>query len=210
MGEAADFFVSYTSADRAWAEWIAWQLEQAGYQVIVQAWDFEPGDNFVVRMRDALEQADRTLALVRIRTQAEHLPVPAARSSSAPPTSCLQRGTADSSSYGLALAVGFRLAEGRTTGALAQLVHGDVQQPRQQEVALLQLHPALLFGRDRRIGWACGRRGRCRAWRSRTASRCRRSNPVLDARPTAPGPARSSTPAPPTRGSWPAPPIIGM
>jgi tetratricopeptide (TPR) repeat protein len=32
--------------------------------VIVQAWDFEPGDNFVVRMRDALERADRTLALV--------------------------------------------------------------------------------------------------------------------------------------------------
>jgi hypothetical protein len=26
MGQAADFFVSYTSADWAWAEWIAWQL----------------------------------------------------------------------------------------------------------------------------------------------------------------------------------------
>jgi tetratricopeptide (TPR) repeat protein len=64
MAQAADFFVSYTSSDRAWAEWIAWQLEQAGFRVIVQAWDFEPGDNFVVRMRDALEQADRTLALV--------------------------------------------------------------------------------------------------------------------------------------------------
>jgi tetratricopeptide (TPR) repeat protein len=64
MGQAADFFVSYTGADRAWAEWVAWQLEQADYQVIVQAWDFEPSDNFVVRMRDALEQADRTLALV--------------------------------------------------------------------------------------------------------------------------------------------------
>jgi hypothetical protein len=34
-GEAADFFV-YTSADRTWAEWIALQLEQAGYEVIVQ------------------------------------------------------------------------------------------------------------------------------------------------------------------------------
>jgi TIR domain/NB-ARC domain len=68
-GEGADdpgvgFFVSYTGADRAWAEWIAWQLEQAGYRVIIQAWDFEPGDNFVDRMRDALEHADRTLALV--------------------------------------------------------------------------------------------------------------------------------------------------
>jgi hypothetical protein len=64
MAQAPDFFVSYTSADRAWAEWVAWQLEYAGYAVIVQAWDFVPGDNFVVRMRDALEQADRTLALV--------------------------------------------------------------------------------------------------------------------------------------------------
>jgi TIR domain len=64
MDEPADFFVSYTGADRAWAEWVSWQLEQADYSVIVQAWDFEPGDNFVVRMRDALEQADRTLALV--------------------------------------------------------------------------------------------------------------------------------------------------
>jgi tetratricopeptide (TPR) repeat protein len=64
MGQAADFFVSYTGADRAWAEWVAWQLEQADYHVIVQAWDFEPGDNFVARMRDALEQADRTLALI--------------------------------------------------------------------------------------------------------------------------------------------------
>jgi hypothetical protein len=27
MGQAADFFVSYTSADRAWGDWTAWQLE---------------------------------------------------------------------------------------------------------------------------------------------------------------------------------------
>jgi hypothetical protein len=26
----AEFFVSYAGADRAWAEWIAWQLEDAG------------------------------------------------------------------------------------------------------------------------------------------------------------------------------------
>jgi hypothetical protein len=25
-----DFFISYTGADRRWAEWIAWQLEEAG------------------------------------------------------------------------------------------------------------------------------------------------------------------------------------
>jgi TIR domain len=25
-----DYFISYAAADRAWAEWIAWQLEPAG------------------------------------------------------------------------------------------------------------------------------------------------------------------------------------
>ncbi|MCH8289827.1 toll/interleukin-1 receptor domain-containing protein, partial [Candidatus Poribacteria bacterium] len=36
-----DFFVSYNRADRAWAEWIAWHLEEAGYTVVIQAWDFD-------------------------------------------------------------------------------------------------------------------------------------------------------------------------
>jgi hypothetical protein len=38
-----DFFISYTSADRAWAEWIAYVLEEEGLSVVVQAWDFRPG-----------------------------------------------------------------------------------------------------------------------------------------------------------------------
>jgi TIR domain len=58
------FFVSYTGADTAWAEWIAWQLEAAGDQTIVQAWDFRPGENFIVNMRRALDSTDRTLAVV--------------------------------------------------------------------------------------------------------------------------------------------------
>jgi hypothetical protein len=53
MGEAPDFFVSYTSADRAWAEWIAWQLEAEGYQVVVQAWDFCPGRDWIHEMQPA-------------------------------------------------------------------------------------------------------------------------------------------------------------
>ena len=28
-----DFFVSYTGVDEQWAEWIAWNLEVAGYQL---------------------------------------------------------------------------------------------------------------------------------------------------------------------------------
>jgi tetratricopeptide (TPR) repeat protein len=63
-GEARDFFISYTQADRAWAEWIAWQLEAERYTTVLQAWDFRPGENFVVRMRDALQQANRTIAVL--------------------------------------------------------------------------------------------------------------------------------------------------
>jgi hypothetical protein len=55
---------SATQADRAWAEWIAWQLEENRYGTVLQAWDLRSGDNFVVRMRDALEEADRTIAVV--------------------------------------------------------------------------------------------------------------------------------------------------
>ncbi len=52
-----DFFVSYTQADRAWAEWIAWTLEEDGYQVLVQAWDFVPGSNWVQKMQDGVREA---------------------------------------------------------------------------------------------------------------------------------------------------------
>jgi|SRR5215211_1193878 len=64
MGAAADFFVSYTSADRAWAEWIAWQLEGSGYQVVVQAWDFGPGRDWVHEMQQASATAERVVAVL--------------------------------------------------------------------------------------------------------------------------------------------------
>jgi tetratricopeptide (TPR) repeat protein len=57
-------FVSYTAADRAWAEWVAWQLEAAGHQVRLQAWDFQPGANFVEQMNQALGWAERVVAVI--------------------------------------------------------------------------------------------------------------------------------------------------
>jgi hypothetical protein len=59
-----DFFISYTNADARWAEWIAWQLEEAGYSVILQAWDFRPGANFVSEMDRAISNVKRTLAVL--------------------------------------------------------------------------------------------------------------------------------------------------
>src|ERR1044072_9749525 len=59
-----DFFISYNKADRAWAEWIAWQLEEAGYTVVIQAWDFLTGGNFVLDMQKAAKEAERTIAVL--------------------------------------------------------------------------------------------------------------------------------------------------
>jgi len=59
-----DFFVSYNRHDKAWAEWIAWILEAAGYTVVIEAWDFRPGGNFVVYMQQAAAQAERTIAVL--------------------------------------------------------------------------------------------------------------------------------------------------
>src|SRR5918999_4091360 len=61
-----DFFVSYSKADRAWAEWIAWQLEEAGYSTEIQAWDFRPGSNFVLEMHRASQEAERTVAVLSL------------------------------------------------------------------------------------------------------------------------------------------------
>ena len=59
-----NFFVSYTQADRAWAEWIAWILEEDGHRVLVQAWDFVPGSNWTQRMQDGTRDAARTIAVL--------------------------------------------------------------------------------------------------------------------------------------------------
>ncbi|MBV8994360.1 MAG: TIR domain-containing protein [Pseudonocardiales bacterium] len=59
-----DFFISYTKSDRAWAEWIAWELDQAGYKVIVQAWNMVPGSNWVVKMEEAIQHSERTVAVL--------------------------------------------------------------------------------------------------------------------------------------------------
>jgi TIR domain len=59
-----DFFISYAKADSTWAEWIVWELEEAGYSVVIQAWDFRPGDNFVRQMLQAMSAAERTIVVL--------------------------------------------------------------------------------------------------------------------------------------------------
>jgi len=59
-----NFFISYTRADRSWAAWIAWHLQEAGYTTVFQDWDFRPGSNFVLDMQSAAANAERTIAVL--------------------------------------------------------------------------------------------------------------------------------------------------
>lgn len=59
-----DFFISYNKADKPWAEWIAWQLEEAKFTTVIQAWDFRPASNFVFDMQKALMETERTIAVL--------------------------------------------------------------------------------------------------------------------------------------------------
>lgn len=64
-GEAphVDFYISYAGVDHEWAEWIAHRLVDAGYSIELDTWQWAAGTNFIVAMNDALERADRVLAL---------------------------------------------------------------------------------------------------------------------------------------------------
>jgi tetratricopeptide (TPR) repeat protein len=56
--------VSYAQADRAWAEWIGWLLEEDGYRVLIQAWDMVAGSNWISRMDQGARRAGRTVAVL--------------------------------------------------------------------------------------------------------------------------------------------------
>ncbi|AWE49948.1 hypothetical protein DC008_09550 [Streptomyces nigra] len=43
MSGVGRVFVSHASADLAWAEWVAWQLQDAGYEVELAVWHWGPG-----------------------------------------------------------------------------------------------------------------------------------------------------------------------
>ncbi|MEU6997831.1 TIR domain-containing protein [Nonomuraea sp. NPDC046570] len=63
-GRPTDIFVSYSPADTAWATWIAWELEAAGYRTMIQAWDFVPGTNFIDFMDRGVSEAQVVVAVL--------------------------------------------------------------------------------------------------------------------------------------------------
>ncbi|MFC9328711.1 toll/interleukin-1 receptor domain-containing protein [Kitasatospora sp. NPDC057015] len=60
-----DFFISHAGPDRAWAEWLAWHLEDAGHTTELDHWDWAPGGE--------LRPEDLSLQLADLgETQADH------------------------------------------------------------------------------------------------------------------------------------------
>jgi hypothetical protein len=58
------FFISFNSADRTKAHWIAWTLKEAGHQVAVHDWEIPAGGNAPLWMNAKLAWADRLVAVI--------------------------------------------------------------------------------------------------------------------------------------------------
>jgi len=59
-----DFFVSYTGTDLNFATWVAEVLEDNGFKVTIQAWDFKAGDNFVSKINEALLECKKLIVIL--------------------------------------------------------------------------------------------------------------------------------------------------
>lgn len=55
------FFIHYASADLAWAEWIAWQLEKEGYQTNLDKWS---GTNFIPKIKEAITKEQKFIIVL--------------------------------------------------------------------------------------------------------------------------------------------------
>ncbi len=109
-----DFFISYNRADKSWAEWIAWELEEANYSVVIQAWDFRPGSNFVLEMDEGLKEAARMIAVLSPDYISSRFTAP----------EWATAFSSDSTGAGRKL-VPVRVREADLSGLLAQIVYVD-------------------------------------------------------------------------------------
>src|SRR6266516_4654037 len=62
--DSPDFLISSNTADRLWAQWIAWQLQDAKYAVVLPEWNFRPGSNIILETQEALEDSERVLLVL--------------------------------------------------------------------------------------------------------------------------------------------------
>jgi hypothetical protein len=60
----AVIFVSYTSSDREWAEWVGIELEKLGHKVRIHDWEIGAGANIQAWMEEGLQEAEICCCIV--------------------------------------------------------------------------------------------------------------------------------------------------
>src|ERR1700693_2989708 len=60
----ADYFISYTSSDRDWAQWIGKELEAIGHTSHIHEWEIRGGDDIYAWMEKRHDAADHVLCVV--------------------------------------------------------------------------------------------------------------------------------------------------
>jgi hypothetical protein len=117
-----DFFISYNRHDKQWAEWLAWTLEEAGYTVVVEVWDFQPGGNFALYMDRAVKDAEQTIAVLSQQFLDANYVHPEWAASFAKDPQGLQRKL-----------IPVRVGECQPEGLLAQIVYVDMVEVTEAE-----------------------------------------------------------------------------
>lgn len=62
--QGIDFYISYDSKDRYWAEWVQYYLEAEQFSTILEVVDFLPGENAVLQRHNALKSAKHCIAIL--------------------------------------------------------------------------------------------------------------------------------------------------
>jgi hypothetical protein len=64
LRDPVDFLVGYAEADRRWADWVAWQVRDAGFRTAHLGWDMVPGNREAGWLHDAVRRARHTLLVL--------------------------------------------------------------------------------------------------------------------------------------------------
>ncbi len=64
LGLMADYFISYTSSDRDWAQWIGKELEALAHTPHIHEWEIKGGDDIYAWMEARHDAADHVLCVV--------------------------------------------------------------------------------------------------------------------------------------------------
>ena len=71
-----DYFVTYHAADQKWAEWIGERLQEAGYTVELQSYDYWARSSMILEMFAVSAIADATIAVLSPDFLADNLDRP--------------------------------------------------------------------------------------------------------------------------------------